>query len=345
MKKAGALSLGAILALSGFAAVAYAQTATTTGTTTNATSTDGTSNGTTTNGTSTATTTPNRLEPQVFGVLVWNNSDGRGATVTWNTDVPATSHVLYGTGQNNLSQSTSLDSTLTTNHSVVLTDLFPASQYFFKIESSNSAGTMNPEVVYLFATLDPNANNNDNTGNDGSNGTSTGTSTDDNNNNGNNNGTSTGTSTGTTTNNTSSSTEDLQERISNLEGIVSSLRNQISNLMSQIQNILSRLDNGNGGSNGGGNGTTTPSESATITPQNASVRAGTSIDFNGRNFWADESVRVSESGTVVTTARADGGGNFSTGSIHVSQMTGSHTYTFTGEQSGIVRTATYTVTQ
>ena len=96
---------------------------------------------------------------------------------------------------------------------------------------------------------------------------------------------------------------------------------------------------------GGGIGTGGGGSNANPTVTSAqTVRAGTSIDFSGRNFSHEENVTVSLNGSTVTTAHADGGGNFSTGSVSVSSTPGTYTYTFTGA-NGDSATQTVTVTQ
>jgi hypothetical protein len=62
-----------------------------------------------------------------------------GATVTWSTDVPATSQVDYGTTAA-YGSSTTLDSTLVTSHSQALGGLAPGTLYHFRVRSG-AAGT------------------------------------------------------------------------------------------------------------------------------------------------------------------------------------------------------------
>lgn len=128
------------------------------------------------------------------------------------------------------------------------------------------------------------------------------------------------------------------------------LENQIQQLeqeiLSLIQQVLGKVGGSTGSTGTGGTGTATATVGTpTIGPQNATVRAGTSMDFEGRNFAPNEPVTVSLNGQTVTTAQADGGGNFSTGSLPVSSnASGTLTYTFTGQNSGTVLTGTITVT-
>ncbi len=93
------------------------------------------------------------------------------------------------------------------------------------------------------------------------------------------------------------------------------------------------------------NGTTTPAatttSSATIQASSQTVREGTSVDFNGKSWGIEENVAVTDSNrNLIAIAHADGGGNSSTGSIHVPMTIGDQMYTFRGSNSGIVLTST-----
>lgn len=84
---------------------------------------------------------------------------------------------------------------------------------------------------------------------------------------------------------------------------------------------------------------------ARIDRPDRSVRPGEHLDFVGREFGREEDVTVTLNGEVVRTAHADGGGNFSTGSIAAPDVSGTYTYEFTGVDSGAQVSATVTVTQ
>ncbi|MBW2172392.1 MAG: PKD domain-containing protein, partial [Deltaproteobacteria bacterium] len=76
------------------------------------------------------------------------------ATITWDTNEPADSHVLYGTGPlPDLSGSSPL---LTAAHSITLTGLSPDTNYYFAVESSDEAGNQttdnNDNLYYAFST-------------------------------------------------------------------------------------------------------------------------------------------------------------------------------------------------
>jgi hypothetical protein len=153
--------------------------------------------------------------------------------------------------------------------------------------------------------------------------------------------------TGTSTNATTTLDQAaMQSRIFQLEAEVDMLQAELSALRMQFQAFLgtngtstatSTTDTGNN------TGAATTSQWIKITPENSSSRAGTNIDFNGRGFWADEQVTITMDGQLIGSARADSQGNFSTGSITVPRSSGSYTYTFRGDWSGMMGTASVNV--
>ena len=123
-----------------------------------------------------------------------------------------------------------------------------------------------------------------------------------------------------------------------LQNEITDLQNRVSALEKEVALLLA---------GGGGSGTTTPpsnpSGSATVDQNGGTFNAGGSIDFGGRNFGHEESVVITMNGQVVATVHADGGGNFSTGSVSLPSKPGSYTYTFTGQTSGYKAIATIAV--
>ncbi|MGE5541352.1 MAG: fibronectin type III domain-containing protein [Bacillota bacterium] len=79
------------------------------------------------------------LAPVVSGVTV-TNIGSTTATVTWNTDVAASSQVFYGLTAGYGSSST-LNTTASTSHSVTLTGLDASTTYHFQVASANAVGT------------------------------------------------------------------------------------------------------------------------------------------------------------------------------------------------------------
>jgi hypothetical protein len=89
---------------------------------------------------------------------------------------------------------------------------------------------------------------------------------------------------------------------------------------------------------------TSVSKNTGVISGSTSARAGTSVDFVGSMFGHEENVAVTVNGQTIATPHADGGGNFSTGSLSVPSTPGTYTYIFTGQNSGIVGTASVQVT-
>lgn len=81
-----------------------------------------------------------RPDGPVISRLATRTGPGR-VTITWTTDVPADSQVQYGT-TTAYGNTTSLDRTLVTSHSVTINDLGRKTQYFFQVSSRDSAGRL-----------------------------------------------------------------------------------------------------------------------------------------------------------------------------------------------------------
>lgn len=74
-------------------------------------------------------------------------------TIVWNTGLPSDSQVEYG-DSNNLGSLTTLDSTLTTSHSVTVTGLTPNTNYIFRVKSKLiGASVATVSDNHEFATL------------------------------------------------------------------------------------------------------------------------------------------------------------------------------------------------
>ena len=74
-----------------------------------------------------------------------------GATITWTTDKDATSQVEYGLDTTYGSHST-LASSLTTNHSVSLSELSSGTTYHYRVKSTDEAGNITFSEDYTFTT-------------------------------------------------------------------------------------------------------------------------------------------------------------------------------------------------
>ena len=85
-------------------------------------------------------TSPVATTSPVISNLSVSNIRTSTATINWQTDLPASSQVFYGTSANYGSTST-LDMTPATTHAVVLSGLTQATLYHFKASSGNAVGT------------------------------------------------------------------------------------------------------------------------------------------------------------------------------------------------------------
>jgi hypothetical protein len=110
----------------------------------------------------TVTPTPDTTPP-VISAIATSSSGFSTSTISWTTDEPATSEVVYGLTTSYGSASSS--ATLTTSHSIQLSGLYSGSTYHFAVVSADSSGntatssdetlttaTATPIVVYLTST-------------------------------------------------------------------------------------------------------------------------------------------------------------------------------------------------
>jgi hypothetical protein len=77
-----------------------------------------------------------------------------GATITWTTNRPADSQVAYGT-TSAYGSTSPLDSTLVTNHSVILSGLTPSTTYHYQALSHDSLGALASSADFTFTTAAP----------------------------------------------------------------------------------------------------------------------------------------------------------------------------------------------
>lgn len=135
---------------------------------------------------------------------------------------------------------------------------------------------------------------------------------------------------------TSTTTPDLSTLIADLED----LQTLFPKYAVLIGNLITDLTNGSVG----GAGSTTPGASGAFVDQNGGTfSVGGSVDFSGRNFGHEEDVVITRNGQQVARAHADGGGNFSTGSIPLSSTPGSYTYVFSQPSNALTMPVTITV--
>lgn len=129
-----------------------------------------------------------------------------------------------------------------------------------------------------------------------------------------------------------------------IQAEINRLWQKIAELMTLIQQLIAGGGGGNNNNSGSPWPPYTPTKPAVIDQNGATVEVGRSINFLGHQFGREEDVAVTNSGTFVKRVHADGGGNFSTGSMSVPNIPGTYTYTFTGQESGRSASATIMVT-
>lgn len=145
-----------------------------------------------------------------------------------------------------------------------------------------------------------------------------------------------------TVNNAATSTGGNGGSAQDLAAALQALQAQYPQFYWNLQWVINDLMN-QGGSNGGGNnGGGQPAGTPSIDNNGMTVSRNGTIDFVGRNFGHEENVSITLSGSLLRTVHADGGGNFSTGSMQAPGTAGTYQYVFTGATSG--RTATSTIT-
>jgi peptidoglycan hydrolase-like protein with peptidoglycan-binding domain len=81
--------------------------------------------------------------------------DGTQAVISWSTDEPATSQVQYGTNAGAYTNSSSLDATPSTKHSVTLTGLTASTTYFYQVKSADVSGNLAASDERDFASAIP----------------------------------------------------------------------------------------------------------------------------------------------------------------------------------------------
>jgi subtilisin family serine protease len=102
--------------------------------------------------------------PQISNVQVSTVSETT-AVITWTTDKPGDSEIRYGTTSAAWGSygNTATDATLKTSHSITLSGLSQATDYYFRVGSTdaygngpdNKTGDSNPTAEDMFTTLDP----------------------------------------------------------------------------------------------------------------------------------------------------------------------------------------------
>jgi phosphodiesterase/alkaline phosphatase D-like protein len=94
--------------------------------------------------------TPDTTPPVISGVAPTGISP-TGATIRWTTDETSDSQVEYGTTAS-YGQSTAINSSLTTSHSLAIGGLTASTQYHYRVKSKDVAGNLASSGDFTFTT-------------------------------------------------------------------------------------------------------------------------------------------------------------------------------------------------
>ncbi len=92
--------------------------------------------------TTTPTTVADTTAPKFTGAPATPYQTPYSFTVTWKTNEPASSEVLYGTSSNYEAINSNLKAVFTYDHYVVITGLIPGGTYHYRIQSRDAAGNL-----------------------------------------------------------------------------------------------------------------------------------------------------------------------------------------------------------
>ncbi|HEY7090425.1 MAG TPA: LamG-like jellyroll fold domain-containing protein [Tepidisphaeraceae bacterium] len=89
--------------------------------------------------------------PPTLSTIAAGSIKPNGATISWNTNEAATSQVEFGT-TTSYGSSTTLDTSLLSSHSVVLTALSPGTLYHYRVKSKDASGNITVSGDFTFTT-------------------------------------------------------------------------------------------------------------------------------------------------------------------------------------------------
>lgn len=115
---------------------------------------DPSSNTTTSSGVSVNVNNEVAPTPPVISNVTASSITTTGATITWTTDKSSDSQVEYGL-TTSYGSSTTLDSTLVTNHSVLLSGLTSQTTYHYRVKSQDTPGNLATSGDFTFTTATP----------------------------------------------------------------------------------------------------------------------------------------------------------------------------------------------
>lgn len=102
-------------------------------------------------GSSTPTSTPHEDVTAPVISRIRTDEATSSVVVTWLTNEPATSQILYGTSTS-MGSSTTLDTSLVKSHSQTITGLENDTTYYFEVQSKDAAGNVQTSAQHSFLT-------------------------------------------------------------------------------------------------------------------------------------------------------------------------------------------------
>jgi fibronectin type 3 domain-containing protein len=100
------------------------------------------------------TTPPADTTPPVISAVSSGTPTQTDVSVTWTTDEPATTQIVYGP-TTTYGSSTVLNSALVTSHSQTITGLSPSTVYHYQVKSADASGNLAVSGDATFTTADP----------------------------------------------------------------------------------------------------------------------------------------------------------------------------------------------
>jgi len=97
------------------------------------------------------------LTPSVISNVNANGITGTSAMINWDTDVPATSQIIYGTVSNYYSGRIPYDApdpAMVTSHRIQISNLQPLTTYYYKVKSISANGALTYSDEMSFSTVD-----------------------------------------------------------------------------------------------------------------------------------------------------------------------------------------------
>ena len=91
--------------------------------------------------------------PPVLSFVAFWAVTSSGVTISWSTNVAATTQVAFGTQPSTLTQFSPLQPALAPNHGVMLTNLNGGTTYYFVAQSTDGSGITGTSTMYSFTTL------------------------------------------------------------------------------------------------------------------------------------------------------------------------------------------------